>query len=102
MNSYTESTENAEQENASNNAINSASIHVYGADWCGDCIRAKAALNRYGAAFIWHDIESEEGATEKAVEISGQKHIPVVIFPDNSFMVEPSAVQIKEKLDSLK
>lgn len=81
---------------------NKLQIHVYGADWCGDCIRAKAALNRYGAEFIWHDIESEEGAEEKAIEISGQKHIPVVTFPDNSFMVEPSAIQIKEKLDSLK
>lgn len=81
---------------------NKLQIHVYGADWCGDCIRAKAALNRYGAEFIWHDIESEEGAAEKAIEISSQKHIPVVTFPDNSFMVEPSAIQIKEKLDSLK
>ncbi len=81
---------------------NKLQIHVYGADWCGDCIRAKSALNRYGAEFVWHDIESEEGAEEKAIEISGQKHIPVVTFPDNSFMVEPSAIQIKEKLDSIK
>ena len=77
------------------------SIEVYGANWCGDCIRAKAALNKYGVDFIWHDIETEEGAAEKAVEISGQKHIPVVTFADNTFMVGPSATQIKSKLETL-
>ncbi|RIY26901.1 NrdH-redoxin, partial [Bifidobacteriaceae bacterium WP021] len=47
------------------------------------------------------DIETEEGAEEKAIEISNQKHIPVVTFADNTFMVEPSATQIKAKLESL-
>ncbi len=76
-------------------------VEVYGANWCGDCIRAKAALNQYGVAFIWHDIETEDGAADKAIEISGQKHIPVVTFEDNTFMVEPSATQIKTKLEDL-
>ena len=78
-----------------------AAVEVYGADWCGDCKRAKAALNQYNINFVWHDIETEEGAESKAVEISGQKHIPVVTFEDNTFMVEPSATQIKAKLESL-
>ena len=51
---------------------NSPLIDVYGADWCGDCIRAKAALNKFNAAFTWHNIESEEGAEQKAIDISGQ------------------------------
>ena len=76
-------------------------VEVYGANWCGDCIRAKAALNQYGVAFIWHDIETEDDAADKAIEISGQKHIPVVTFEDNTFMVEPSATQIKTKLEDL-
>lgn len=82
-------------------ALSEATIDVYGADWCGDCIRAKAALNEYGAAFRWHDIEHEEGAADKAVQISGQKHIPVVTFSDGTFMVEPSSLQIKTKLMEL-
>ena len=49
---------------------NSPLIDVYGADWCGDCIRAKAALNKFNAAFTWHNIESEEGAEQKAIDIS--------------------------------
>ncbi len=76
-------------------------VNVYGADWCGDCIRAKSALNQFNVAFTWHNIESEDGAAQKAVEISGQKHIPVVTFSDGSFMVEPSASQIKDKIMQL-
>ena len=63
-------------------------IDVYGATWCGDCHRAKNALDRFGAAYTWHDIEQEEGAADRAVEISGQKHIPVVLYGDGSFQVE--------------
>ncbi len=81
--------------------VDNATVEVYGANWCGDCIRAKAALNQYGVAFVWHDIETEDGAADKAIEISGQKHIPVVTFEDNTFMVEPSATQIKTKLEDL-
>ncbi|KFI50737.1 mycoredoxin [Bifidobacterium amazonense] len=76
-------------------------IEMYGADWCGDCKRAKAALQRLGAEYVWHDIESEEGAADRAVEISGQKHIPVVLYPDGAFQVEPSATDIEKKLKEL-
>ncbi|MCI1219106.1 MAG: mycoredoxin [Bifidobacterium sp.] len=76
-------------------------IEIYGADWCGDCRRAKDALNRFGVGFTWHDIEHEDGAADKAVAISGQKHIPVVLFSDGSFQVEPSATDLKIKLEEL-
>ena len=76
-------------------------IDVYGASWCCDCHRAKAALNDLGAAFNWHDIETEEGAADRAVAISGQKHIPVVLYSDGAFQVEPSALDIKNKLEAL-
>ncbi|MEE8685116.1 MAG: mycoredoxin [Bifidobacterium mongoliense] len=78
-----------------------ATIEMYGADWCGDCKRAKAALDRFGAPYHWHDIEQEDGAADKAVSISGQKHIPVVQFSDGSFQVEPSANDLQAKLVEL-
>lgn len=31
--------------------IDNAAIDFYGADWCGDCHRAKAALDRFGVAY---------------------------------------------------
>ena len=76
---------------------NNAAIDFYGADWCGDCRRAKA-----GVAYDLHDIEHEDGAAEKAVEISGQKHIPVIRFAaDGSWLVEPSATQLEAKCKEL-
>ena len=48
-----------------------------------------------------HDFEQEEGAADRAVEISGQKHIPVVLYGDGSFQVEPSVVDIQNKLKEL-
>ena len=76
-------------------------VDVYGADWCGDCRRAKDALKRFGVEYVWHDLESEEGAAERAVEISGQKHIPVLLYSDGAFQVEPSATDIQRKLEEL-
>ncbi|KFF30790.1 glutaredoxin domain-containing protein [Bifidobacterium bombi] len=80
---------------------NEAIVNIYGADWCGDCKRAKAALERFGVSYAWHDIEHEDGAEARAIEISGQKHIPVVLFSDETFLVEPSANDLKTKLTEL-
>lgn len=76
-------------------------IDVYGATWCGDCKQAKNTLEELGTEYTWHDIETEDGAADCAVAISGQQHIPVVLYPDGTFQVEPSAVDIKNKLNEL-
>lgn len=76
-------------------------IDVYGATWCGDCKQAKNTLEELGAEYTWHNIETEDGAADHAVAISGQQHIPVVLYPDGTFQVEPSAVDIKNKLNEL-
>ena len=76
-------------------------IDVYGATWCGDCKQAKNTLEELGAEYTWHNIETEDGAADRAVAISGQQHIRVVLYPDGTFQVEPSAVDIKNKLNEL-
>ena len=81
--------------------IDNAAIDFYGADWCGDCHRAKAALDLFGVAYSLHDIEHEDGAAEKAIAISGQQHIPVIRFADGSWLVEPSATQLQAKCKEL-
>ena len=40
-------------------------IDVYGATWCGDCRQAKNTLDELGAAYIWHNIEEEDGAADR-------------------------------------
>ena len=70
---------------------------MYGATWwrLPPC---QGRADRFGAAYMWHDIEQEEGALTAPAEISGQKHIPVVLYGDGSSQVEPSVVDIQNKL----
>ena len=63
--------------------------------------RQRTLSTKLGAAYTWHNIEEEEGAADRAVAISGQMHIPVVRYDDGSFQVEPSAVDIRNKLQEL-
>jgi mycoredoxin len=74
-------------------------ILVYGADWCGDCRRAKRLLERRGAEFIWVDVEHNPDMAEEARRIGRSKRIPVIAFPDGSILVEPSDLELSEELD---
>ena len=73
-------------------------IEMYGADWCGDCTRAKMLLNHHGVEFTWIDTDASDEARAKAAEISGRPKIPVIVFPDGSFLSEPSNPQLEERL----
>ena len=78
-----------------------STIEFYGAEWCGDCRRAKQVLDRNHLVSTPHDIESEEGAAERAEQISGQKHIPVLLFEDGTVFVEPTNPQLTNNLKEL-
>ena len=56
--------------------IDNAAIDFYGADWCGDCHRAKAALDRFGVAYSLHDIEHEDGAAEMPLRSADNSTFP--------------------------
>jgi mycoredoxin len=74
-------------------------IKVYGADWCGDCIRAKRVLERTGTSYEWIDVDVQAGAAEEAAEAAGgRKNIPVIVFPDGDVLVEPTAPELERAL----
>ena len=74
-------------------------IVVYGADWCGDCLRARRMLDRRGARYDYIDVELRPGAAEEAVEWArGRKNIPVIVFPDGRVLVEPSDPELESAL----
>jgi len=75
-------------------------VEMYGAEWCGDCVRAKMILDRNGVEYVWHDTDASEEDQAKALEISGLPKIPVIVFPDGSFLSEPSNPQIEERLEA--
>ena len=79
-----------------------ADITMYGADWCGDCIRSKRLLNELGVEFTYVDLEQQPEAQEIVIERNqGAKSIPVIVFPDDSHLTEPSDPQLREKLTEL-
>ncbi|GAA1352542.1 glutaredoxin family protein [Saccharothrix algeriensis] len=70
-------------------------IVLYGADWCSDCRRAKAWLREHEVAFTDVDVEHDDAARDRAVELAGgRRNIPVVVLADGTVLVEPTDVQL--------
>ena len=67
-----------------------STLTIYGADWCTDCRRAKNVLTAAGVPFAYIEIDKDEAAAARAIEISGAKSIPVIVFPDGAYLIEPS------------
>ncbi len=76
---------------------------MYSANWCGDCRRSKRLLDSLNVEYSIIDIEADEAAAAKVIEINnGMRSIPVIIFPDGTHMTEPSDIDLKAKLEALK
>lgn len=77
-------------------------ITMYSADWCGDCRRSKRLLNELNVPYTMIDVDTDESAAEKVIEInSGMRSIPVIVFDDGTHLTEPSDAVLKEKLLAL-
>ena len=75
-------------------------IIVYGAPWCPDCRRAKQFLGEQRIQYSWVDIDEDEEGRSYVQEINdGKQIIPTIIFPDGSFLVEPTNAELAQKLD---
>ena len=64
-------------------------VTVYGADWCGDCRRAKGFLDATGTPYRYVDLEVD-GAAQQLVDDAGYRAIPVIVTPAGEILVEPS------------
>ena len=79
-----------------------ADITMYGADWCGDCRRSKRLLEELDVQVNHIDVEKDELAAAKVIEINGgAKSIPVIVFSDGTHLTEPSDNDLKAKLQAL-
>lgn len=77
------------------NGANPESVILYGADWCGDCRRAKAWLIGAGIEFTEVDVENDEQARSTAVDLAGgRRNIPVVVLPGGAVLVEPTNTEL--------
>ncbi|MEV6772745.1 glutaredoxin family protein [Nocardia sp. NPDC051030] len=74
-------------------------IVLYGADWCGDCRRAKSWLRENGVAFTEVDVEHDDAARDRAIELAGgRKDIPVVVLPGGAVLIEPTNPELAAAL----
>ena len=74
-------------------------ILIYGADWCGDCRRAKAFMDEHDISYQWIDVQDDAEATELVMKLNdGKRIIPTIVFEDDSILVEPSNSQLARKL----
>jgi len=77
-------------------------ITMYGADWCGDCRRAKAWFEANGVDYTYVDLVDNPDETERVLERNnGVKKIPVIVFPDDSHLVEPTNEELAAKTAEL-
>jgi len=72
-------------------------VTVYGADWCSVCRRSKR--DRLGVAYSYVDLEVDpDRAAEVVRRNGGRRSIPVVVFPDDTHLTEPSDPALTDKL----
>lgn len=76
-------------------------ITMYGAQWCGDCRRSKSLLDRLEVDYDYVDLLLVEDGADRARAISGRTNIPVIVFSDDTHMVEPSDAEVRTKLTQL-
>ena len=74
-------------------------IKVYGAPWCPDCRRSKQFLGELRVAYDWIDIDQDAAAAQYVRSVNnGKQVIPTIVFPDGSFLAEPSNDELARKL----
>ena len=79
-----------------------ANIIMYGAEWCGDCVRSKRVLDELSISFDYINVDEQPEAKSVVLERNnGATSIPVIIFPDDSHLTEPSDQDLRQKLSDL-
>jgi thioredoxin reductase (NADPH) len=80
-------------------ASSEAPIIVYGASWCPDCRRAKQFLASHRVPYEWIDLEKFPDKTaEVEARNDGKRIIPTIIFPDGTFLAEPSNDELADRI----
>jgi mycoredoxin len=77
-------------------------LTMYTTTWCAFCRRLKSQLARDGIEMLEVDIEQDPAAADYVMSVNGGfQTVPTIVFPDGSAMTNPSAAQVKERLNEL-
>jgi mycoredoxin len=75
---------------------------MYSTQWCGYCFRLRKQLDREGIEYDVIDIERDEEAAFRVMEVNGgNQTVPTMIYRDGSAQTNPSLLEVKAKLSSL-
>jgi mycoredoxin len=75
---------------------------MYTTTWCAFCKRLKSQLARDGIEISEVNIEEHPEAAEYVMSVNGgNQTVPTVVFADGSAMTNPSAAQVKQRLQEL-
>ena len=79
-----------------------ASLTMYTTSWCGYCVRLKQGLARAGVDFAEVNIEQDENAADRVMQVNGgNQTVPTLEFADGSALTNPTVAQVQEKLAAL-
>jgi len=73
-------------------------IRVIGQRWSPQSHQVKEFLARNQVPYQWLDIELEEARTLVSYAEDCQSKLPLVLFPDGTRLIQPSNIQIAEKI----
>jgi mycoredoxin len=80
----------------------SGQLTMYTTQWCGFCRNLKNQLARTGIEMAEVDIERDPAAAEYVMSVNGgNQTVPTVVFPDGSVLTNPSAAQVRARLEAL-
>jgi len=78
------------------------SVIMYTTSWCGYCVRLKHGLARAGVGFTEVNIEQDDSAAERVMQVNGgNQTVPTLEFSDGSALTNPTVQQVQEKLAAL-
>ncbi len=75
---------------------------MFSTEWCGYCKRLKNQLGEIGITFREINVEEEIEYAGFVEEVNGgNRVVPTLLFSDGVALTNPSAIAVKDKLDSL-
>ncbi len=77
-------------------------VVVYGAPWCGDCIRSESLLDKLNIKYEKINIDEKPEVQDYIRNLqNGARRIPTILFQDGSFLVEPSDNELSKKIKKI-
>lgn len=80
----------------------SPGLVVYGTDWCPDVRRSRSVLDAAGVTYHYVDLDQDKAATTLVRRLQrGRRRIPTLLWPDGTFLIEPTDEDLRSHLTQL-